>query len=694
MFPIMFSLIGRLIVSVQGHLSALMDASRDSKMNILTYLVTAETFTFILDLPLLPTIGGNYISLVYSSSSSYRLFTSSEVSLFGIYDPNGIPIDDLPGAVSSLFSRLPLEYYNVQHLRCEDVVEYVVTAFSSHGIAVEGLGLDFVCSVDMMAWLTALWEWAAAQTTNIRDPLRALLGGLNVLPTAAGRLCRAGDGVLLTSDPFSDVASQSILEKLGFHFLPPTISPIVLEYLRQANYVHTISAPSVLGKYESHMIQRLDDQDIDRLQTLLSNILPHSPPLTYDCRSRLCALPIFPLLQRDQAVIFPTKGSISPGAIVKLVASNSRHPLPVVTDIIFIVDSAVGRSLARAVDPDVIVLSDLDILRMALDHFLAQPEYLKVLFVERMAANPRSIPTQLIHLLGQQPFVRTEDGTLLKPVEVVDPLSETARELMVEADPHLPRQVTDVERRTVSSLKTLNLLITALTPAIATDLIERIAHPSSRLSSPYKQAAKLLKFMNASSFDPSGIVLRDDLTWIPVEGGELCKPTQCRDSTASSESSRSRMLFDKVLSVSTVRVTSEALRELIGWEPNVSLPVVKAQFRACAASCGLSTDPSLPRYMSCLIKEFGRRFAELTANDFDELRGAVAHRQWIPVQDTVRSVMCETQHTVFSLDATLPPFCVYHSSSPGELQFLRAMGCTDRYLLCLWLPKYSANALS
>lgn len=659
------------MIIAQGDLRALSDAPHDCKMSILLYLTESGVLDCILGLPLLPTIGGNYVSLEHANVGSHRLLTSFEVSLFGTHDLGAIPTDRLPGPLSSIASRLMSDGFNVRPLHSRDVTEYIGMAFSSHGLTVDD-HTSHHPPIALSAWLTELWTWAAAQTTQVPGDLLFSMAKSRVLPSASGQLCRASDGVFLAADPFNDLASQAVLEKLGFHFLQPTISPAVVGYLRQANHVRPMSAANVLGKLEVDIVANLDHQSIHQLQSFLSKM----PPPSQEHRQLLRALPVFPLLPSGQIVATMHIGSVPQVAAPKLVAHNFSLPLPIFPDICYISDSAVGRALAHAIDPEIITLSDLDILQMALNQFVAQSATVQLSFVVWIAENLDSIPRKLIDTLGQIPFVMSRNGAFLRPTEIVDPSSGVARDLMEPNDPHLPRLDSAADLKMLSSLKILKLVVVSLTPAIANKLIERISDVSSDLASRRTLSKKLLKLMDHHTFDASSVNLDCNLRWLPVEGGELCSPTECRDSIEDDDHpTRSRVLFDMVLKVARISITSPSFRRTLGWESTLPLFIIKGQFLASAAACESIPAPTLERYFSALIREFGRRFRELRAGDLDELRAATVNCRWIPI----KSVLCEARYTVFSLDSRLPPFKVFHPSNIGEYEFLCAMGCTERY---------------
>lgn len=661
----------RLTIFAQGNLCALSDAPHDCKMSILLYLTESNVLDYILDLSFLPTIGGNYVSLKHADVGSHRLLTTFEVSLFGTHDPSAIPVDRLPGPLSSIAPRLMSDGFNVRPLHSQDVIEYIGMAFSSHGLTVDDHA-SHCLPIPLSAWLTELWTWAAAHTTHVQGDLLSSMAKSRVLPSASGQLCRASDGLFLATDPFNDLASQAVLERLGFHFLPSTISPAVAVYLRHANHVRLISAANVLEKLEYNIVATLDHQSIDQLQSFLSKI----PPPSQEHRQLLRALPVFPLLPPGQTVATEHIGSVPQDAAPKLVAHNFSLPLPIVPDICYISDSAVGRALARAIAPEIDTLSDLGILQMALNQFVAQPPNVQLSFVVWIAENSDSIPRKLIDTLGQIPFVVSRNGAFMRPTEIVDPSSDLARDLMEPNDPHLPRLDSAADLKMLSGLKMLNLVVVSLTPAIAGKLIGRISDVSSDLASRRTLSEKLLKLMDQHRFDASSVNLDRNLRWLPIEGGELCSPTECRDSIEDDDHpTRSRALFDMVLKVARISITSPSFRRTLGWESTLPLSIIKGQFLACAAACESIPAPTLERCFSALIREFGRRFRKLTVGDLDELRVATANRRWIPI----KSVLCEARYTVFSLDSRLPPFKVFHPSNIGEYEFLRAMGCTERY---------------
>ena len=128
-------------------------------------------------------------------------------------------------------------------------------------------------------------------------------------------------------------------------------------------------------------------------------------------------------------------------------------------------------------------------------------------------------------------------------------------------------------------------------------------------------------------------------------------------------------LFDRVLELSTVSVTSEALRRLLNWHLPIPIGVVLRQFELCVGDKNVS-----PNTMRSLISELAKRRSEFSMGDVVELRNAAAGKRWVPVDDRLYREI----HVVFKLTVELPPFCLYVTRSEAKRSFLLEMGCSER----------------
>lgn len=157
--------------------------------------------------------------------------------------------------------------------------------------------------------------------------------------------------------------------------------------------------------------------------------------------------------------------------------------------------------------------------------------------------------------------------------------------------------------------------------------------------------------------------LRGGIRWIPCEDMTLRDSASCRDD--SSDPRHGRALFDHLLSVVTLRITSPALRSHLGWDTPIPKDILISQLEQCIhARSGV-------HIFQTLIKEFGLRVTELDDGDLERLCGIVALKKWIPIGDE----LFETAFVVFQ-DGNMYPFRSKRVEG-GLRDFLAAMGCSE-----------------
>ena len=164
--------------------------------------------------------------------------------------------------------------------------------------------------------------------------------------------------------------------------------------------------------------------------------------------------------------------------------------------------------------------------------------------------------------------------------------------------------------------------------------------------------------------------------WLPASNN-FCRADRCRDTIGVTNSPSDIHLFDCVLSVVDVEISSPRLRAALGWDKDLTFDVIRSQVRAT-----LAKKPSnLPERMTTLIVYIANLFVKgkISDSEVDLLKQDIGDQPWIPVK---LNELAPTRHVVFiaGIDNIGSFRKVSRRLSDVEdvIQLLRRMGCTDR----------------
>ncbi|KAI0029844.1 hypothetical protein K488DRAFT_55472, partial [Vararia minispora EC-137] len=638
--------------------------------SLLEYLLKPDHLACALGLPIIPTTKSGYIQLS-TGGTCYAILSKNEIDLFDPSERSFVRIEDLP--VSFLASPFPTGYniFSPSPRDIANLVELCVPG-SSGTAAVSSVGPGN----PIFTWLQRLWAWIVGLPYDRRQPIIRELSAMRILPTTSGVLASPSSTLYCHTSDVSDPHLRLLLEGAGLRFLH---SEFLVEGLYALGFLRTVDDVSGVLCFlasRSRYILRAPESQLAALSKMLAAVIGRQPRLSNEAQANLRVLPVFLVLPSGSTAQKSSRTSMSIRSIVRLPPTDT--PLPIVPETIFIDErDSDSCALARACNSDVRYLGEIDVLCLALVYFLFQPFSLQVLFTEHMGRRGHALPRDLAVRLSRIAFVPVGDGCKVAcPEDVVCPNSAMTRDLFGAHDLRMPRMSTEEQRILVNSLSSLGLLITSLTPAIAAECIDRIAPPAFstqlRASQTFIErlelSRKLLHSMNSASADFSAIVGSLNKAWIPCLDGKLCRPSDCRHDIIGA--GRSRALFDAVLNVSEICVTSPSLRRLLGWDSPIPYHILEAQLASCLSR---RDEHESIEYLKALLQEFGRRYKELSRSEIDRLRAIVQGKPWIPVGDR----LVETSFAVFQ-DSTVAPFCVVGASNNGTRHFLRAMGCSNR----------------
>jgi hypothetical protein len=439
------------------------------------------------------------------------------------------------------------------------------------------------------------------------------------------------------------------------------------KYLQENYVIKSVSSGSdLLEHIQPHAIASLSEE---QFRCLRNQLLVSCVGLQHTHRDKLRILPVFPRLipgvvsQHRNTIV--SRECIPVEANIKCI--HQLALLPMIPHTFFTADL----HLTRLVCPDVEQLSEIDVLRIAVENFPTQPKELQLAFLSRLDEIRRDIPDSLIEDLKERVFVPSVNGSLQAPTEIYDPESDVA-ELLLPGDARLPRLSSQEDESFVEALRKLRLLNNSFTAPLARERIIFVSKHRSTRTGVNSLAEKLLDMMDSQRIDYNAIGESIGLHWLPTNRG-LCDPEGCRDK-------RDESLCKDVLPLLTGNreIHSEDLRGALGWDQKIPLRIVVQQFKHVLSN--VVRLPSTSSDLQKLIHEIGTRSTELDGETILELKRHSADSSWIPTSGTKE--LSPTRFAVFSLHDHLPVFLQVKKSlvnDSGSKRFLELMGCTTRY---------------
>jgi hypothetical protein len=654
----------------------LLDAS--DKNVILNYLILSSSphsLDHTFGLPLIPMFGDNRTYAVLSRreslSKTFVLASDEENDLFGDCDHEMIALSKMPTEVQQLLCNpQAAQRANVAVLDENRVNVHLHQMFGRYNPALDDI--DDPEAGSRIDWLIRFWAWMDSWSGGRR--LLPLIERFHLLPTGTRTLKKVQTGILLQTD--MDPKDVAALKQLGIQFLHPDVavsSPGIL--LTENIGLRSDDIPAVI-QHIPEDIPSIDSHTSLRVQKYFVRCLQNrkvNKSLSTDLIGVFRKLPIFPIL-------VPNPGSGQTDAIVapaigQLLFVDARGcPLPLQREITYVDVSNPTRALALLVDPKAIkhAYSEMKILERAIPILENQPHPLLDSLISRIIPRIPDLSESSLENLRKSRFVSAQGSSdRFAPNKIIDPNSELAPLYFTETG-RFPRG----PFRTVPFLPVMcfpGFFQQSLTPELILERIEYISTTSETPDS-RKKARLLLQLLDKSWGDLPSFTLPSDAAWLPVIGSDTLHPgNQCRDINDN------RYLFDLVLRVVNIRLTSSGLRASLGWAQDIPFPVLRRQLQSTLKGDGVT---NYGERLMILIKYMANSYAKgsITNTDIENLaKEDIGDNYWIPVAP---HEFILTRHAILSAEfKDVGPFRKVPRSLLGAthvVAFLKCIGCADQ----------------
>ena len=623
---------------------------RDQRRILCGYFLSDKDFSGIYGLPLIPVLNGSYISLEDRKATvrRYIALTSGEAAMFRASAGDAISLDQLQPEVAALVRERGTNQANIDLLAPPSVVAYLSREPEPRG---DGNLAEF------WSWLS---EW------QYRDQVMVLLkadSSLCLIPTSKGPQ--------LVSSVVFRALGNPVFERLGFAFLSAALSNTVIQFLNSQGVIKDANnMDDFLAAINWTALQPLSD---DEAKLVFDHVSACDGSLSGNNSAKLKMLPIFPVLVPSTNVQSSrySNTSVTWRAIDGLsVKGISPVPLiPLTDEINFLDKSCISNpscSLLKALC--IPSLKDEDILLHALGQFPAQPKSLRASFVSYIRENHR-LTNSVISELQKTRFIKSSDGTLQSPMDIIDPNSALSGLFhSVSSSQLIPVVEDDHDRKMFHDLLSLGMMKTSLSSDI---LQERISYISANYASPDALiiARSLVSLMNDPSFACTGLSIDRSLRWLPTTLG-LTSSNECIDCGR-----RDADLFDEVLTTFDEAISiTPSFRTLLNWDKPLALAIVTKQLDRVL---GRPSSETQYRKIMEIIRELAGR--QLGDADIEAIKQAIAERPWVP---TKSGALALPSRAVFAcaLDSGCFHEICFSQAQKTIYLFLVRMGCHERYV--------------
>jgi len=652
--------------------------SQDQMRKLCDYFLSDKDFSSVYGLPLFPTLAGSYVSLDKRGATNrrYIALVTDEVNVFRTSAGDAISLDDLPREVAALVREKGVTQANIDLLSPPSVVAYLLRErppLSDQRLA-------------------KFWTWL--EKWQQRDQAMALLKTNTVL-----HLVPTSKGSQLVSSPAFPGPGIQLFEKLGLAFVSSVLPSTVVQFLNNHGVVKdTNDMNHFLAAIELAALQLLSDSEA---KSVFDHISTYYRSLSSDNLTKLKKLPVFPVLVPCENVQPPVKrnGSGKWSAIQGLfpifpVSQNVQSPvkhdssvkwhaihglnvkgispmslIPLTDNINFLDKSSFSDPSCSLIKTlQIPVLSDEDVLLLALGQFSSQPKPLRASFISYIRQNHRWTKS-ILSTLRETRFIQSSNGASQSPIDVIDPNSGLKSLFPAASRSQLiPIIEDDHDRQILDDLRDLEMIKTSLSSDIVQ---ERIAYISANRSSPDTLiiARSLVSLMNDPSFACASLSIDRSLCWLPTQTG-LVSSKECID-----YGRRDADLFDEVLYTLDETISiPPSFRSLLGWDKPLPFDIITEQLDRVL---GRPNSDTQHRKVSEIIRELSGR--EVRDRDIKAIEEAVAERPWVP---TKSGVLVPPSQAVFTGTFNASGFheiCFSKAQKP-IYQFLLRMGCSERYV--------------
>ncbi|KAF5350096.1 hypothetical protein D9756_009164 [Leucocoprinus leucothites] len=633
---------------------------------ILTYLLSEYECRHIHGLPLVPSVSGTRITLRLtsrtSSPTSHVLFDETEETLFGLYDPDAISLQQMSPTAREALVKYGSDSLNVTLLKSPRVVAYLNLSEYVH----QSWG---VVRADQIKWLNLFWEWAWF-AEFLRYANRFYL-----VPTTKCTQ-RPTDTVF---DPEAETELTPLLEALSISVIDPRFQVKVgkpLSNLRPTSNVYSLLLE--ISPSTSQWI-KFSDMDAGIFCNYLINHLSRTRGLitqNHILSDNLRSLPIYPLISVSEDGQLTTCRKYIPTSVVVQGVNPVEVPiLPHLDGLVYLDLNSVSAQLLEHLSPAPLApLSPSAMHELMLKHFTSQPPTIQLAFIQYLSGLA-VVPRRILNTLATIPFVLSCSGTPQAPRYLVDPLSPFA-DLFPGLSPRLPLVSHPTFAGLVDLLRNFELFVTHLSMDIVKERVRFMN--SATCHNPEFIASCLIHLLNDAhssfyqNFDFS--LLSSDCKWIPTTMG-LRSPLKCRDSYSHQGKTD---LFDEAMPlVIPGVVVGPRLRNIFGWNNEVSIDVVSKQLVSVLKNAGDLLGPVYHKVLE-IVKELGTR--GLAEEQLSSLRQTLYLMKWVPTQNGTLEMV------EFALlgSEDIPEVGFYNVAfdsirHPDIYSFLRIMGCVERF---------------
>ena len=615
------------------------------------YFLSDKDFNSIYGLPLFPALDESYISLDDRTTTTRRYIALSpdEVTIFGASAGSVIPLEQLQPAVAALVLGTGTAKANIDLLSPTSVVAYLSNEAKPRS------------EEDLSKFWSWLSEWCHREQAM---KLFKASSSLRIIPTSKGPQ--------LVSSPVFRALGDRLFEKLGVAYISSLLPSEVIYFLNRHGVIKDAhDVQELLTAIDPTALQRLTD---DEAKSVFDHISTHYRSLSVLNLTKLKGLPIFPVLipSTNMQLLVERNASVKCRTIAGLnVKGISPMALIPLTDDISFLDKSFfsNPSCTLLKTLQLPSLMNEDILLLALDRFSSQPKYLQASFVSFVRRNHRSTDS-IISMLRKTQFIRTSDGTLQSPMEVIDPNSQLRSLFSAVSNGWLiPSVEDDYDRKILDDLRHLGMMKASLTSDIVQERASYIS--ANRASAEALNIARsLLSLMNDPSFPCAGFSIDHSLHWLPTQAGQVISSKECINCGRSDTD-----LFDQVLTTLDETIsTTASFRALLNWDKPLPLNVLTKQL-ACVL--GQPSSDAQYRKVSEIIRELASRHpgdAEVKA-----IQGAIAERSWVP---TKSGALVPASRAVFEGALNSGSFheIGFSQAQKKIYRFLLKMGCHERYV--------------
>jgi hypothetical protein len=513
-------------------------------------------------------------------------------------------------------------------------------------------------------------SWSGAQL----ERLLPLIESFHLLPTCSRTLRKVQTRILIQTG--IDPKDVTALKRLGIQFLHPDVAVSSSSILLTKDIgLRSDDVPAIV-QFLPRDMPSIDANTSSRVQKYFVKCLQDrkvKKSLSPDLIAVFRKLPIFPILvpnagsgQTDAI----TAAATGPGRLVFVDARDC--PLPLDAECTYMDVSSPTCVLALLIDPKAKkrAFNEMKIVQHAIPFLEGQSLPLRDSLISRIIPCIPSLSEHYLEILRNSRFVPARGSSdRFAPNKIIDPDpdSELPRLYLAESGrfPDAPFQTAPF----LPLMRFPGFFQSSLTPEFVLERIEYISttsvDPDSR-----EKARLLLKLLDKSWGTLPSFTLPSDAEWLPVVGGDTLYPgDQCRDLN------NNRYLFDLVLRVVDIRVTSSGLRAALGWPQDIPFHVLRQQLQSTLNTDGVA---NLQERLMVLIKYMANSYARLEA-DIEDLKEVIGNNSWIPV---TRHECTPTRHAILSSDfKDVGPFRRVPQSlldATNVVKFLSCIGCAEQ----------------